>query len=194
MKFRAGLTFIICGAMVFAAQAAPISYTQINNSQDLKQTSATNPPPANPSEPTDTKITVESLDQPEFVRLADGRMIPYGPGVICSDACVEPDVISPHGFSRKWLIAIPLVAGVAVIGALLGGDHSTPVIVSLVNQPPTVPIETTPGGNPTPTPTPGNPGQQPQPVPEPGTITLLGAGLALLSRKKMTEFVKRYKK
>ena len=191
MKIRSALALILCGAMTIGTQAMPIQYYQIGDAQIGGQFSrSTGSQPATSRTETVTgNITTESLDQPEFVRLSDGRLIPYGPGVICSDVCVESDVVqNPPGLSRKWLIAIP-IAGAALIGLLLvSGDSSLPrpTAVSDTNQNPKTP---TPDPTPVPSPTPG--GDQPQPVPEPGTIALLGIGLALLSRKRLVEVFKR---
>jgi hypothetical protein len=196
MKIRPVLAGILCGALAFSAQATPINYAQIGGtsggqppgtnakSQIASQTSDTT------SETVTTSLTVESLDHPEFVRLADGRLIPYGPGVICSDVCVENDVVeTPPGMAKRWLIAIP-IAGAAIAGILLAsGDSSRPRPTAVIgtSQKPLPPT------TPTPTPT-VPPGDQPQPVPEPSTIALLGAGLALLSRKRVREVFQRQQK
>ena len=191
MKIRPALALILCGAMAIGTQAMPIQYYQIGDAQVGGQVSRSvgSQTTTSRSGAITTSLTAESLDQPEFVRLSDGRLIPYGPGVICSDVCVESDVVqNPPGLSRKWLIAIP-IAGAALIGLLLvSGDSSLPrpTAVSDNHQDPKTP---TPDPTPVPSPTPG--GEQPQPVPEPGTIALLGVGLALLSRKRVIEIFRR---
>ena len=191
MKIRPALALILCGAMAIGTQAMPIQYYQIGDAQVGGQVSRSvgSQTTTSRSGAITTSLTAESLDQPEFVRLSDGRLIPYGPGVICSDVCVESDVVqNPPGLSRKWLIAIP-IAGAALIGLLLvSGDSSLPrpTAVSDNHQDPK-----TPTSDPTPVPSPTPGGEQPQPVPEPGTIALLGVGLALLSRKRVIEIFRR---
>ena len=191
MKIRPALALILCGAMAIGTSAMPIQYHQIGDAQVGGQVSRSvgSQTTTSRSGAITTSLTAESLDQPEFVRLSDGRLIPYGPGVICSDVCVESDVVqNPPGLSRKWLIAIP-IAGAALIGLLLvSGDSSLPrpTAVSDNHQDPK-----TPTSDPTPVPSPTPGGEQPQPVPEPGTIALLGVGLALLSRKRVIEIFRR---
>lgn len=195
MKIRALATLILCGALAFTVQASPILYSQIGDTQSGRQTNASSQTPTSSQENVSSNLIVESLDRPEFVRLADGRLIPYGPGVICSDECVEGAAFSPSGFPRKWLIALP-IAGAAIVGVILATDSPrTPrTAVDGVSQPPT----TNPTPNPSPTPNPvctgGNCNDQPEPVPEPGTIALMGAGLAVLSQRRIRELIKRKQK
>ncbi len=185
MKPRVIIIAMLSGVLAFGAQAAPISYSQIRSEQDIRQSVATNSNTVN-KEDTANKVvnmTSESLDQPEFVRLSDGRLIPYGPGVICSDACVESEVIQPH---RKWWIALPLIGGAVIVGALLAGNDSTPIRrseVGTTTQSPSPTPTPTPTTDPTPSPSPTPNDKQPEPVPEPSTIALLGTGLALIARK-----------
>lgn len=186
MKIRRIATIILSGALAVSAQATPINFSHIGDPQSGRQPNASSSASANSSDTVNASLTVPSLEHPEFVRLADGRLIPYGPGVICSEACVESDALAnPSGFPRKWLIALPL-AGAAIVGVILATSRpSRPprTAVDSVIQPPTTP---------TPTPTPG--GDQPQPVPEPATLALMGAGLAVFSRRRILEFIQRQKK
>lgn len=194
MKIRLIATIILCGVLAVSAQASPINFSHIGDAQSGRQTngSATSQSSTNSSDNVNASLTVESLDHPEFVRLADGRMIPYGSGMICSDACVESAAFAnPSGFPRKWLIALPL-AGAAIVGVILASSDSSRTPRTAVDdnsKPPTDPETPTP----TPTPTPGG-GVQPQPVPEPATLALMGAGLAVFSRRRVLEFIQRKKK
>ena len=194
MKIRLIATIILCGVLAVSAQASPINFSHIGDAQSGRQTngSATSQASTNSSDAVNASLTVESLDHPEFVRLADGRMIPYGSGVICSDACVESEAFAnPSGFPRKWLIALPL-AGAAIVGVILASSDSS-------RTPRTAVDNNTKDPDPTPTPTPvcqgDNCAKPPtEPVPEPATLALMGAGLAVFSRRRVLEFIQRKKK
>lgn len=196
MKSRLIVTIFLIGTLAFSTQASPIGFAHIGDAQSGRQSGATSPTASSAQGTVTSNQVVESLEHPEFVRLADGRLAPYGPGVICSDACVEEDVLAtPSGFPRKWLIAIPL-AGAAIVGVILATtDTSRPprTAVGGTTQPPTSSPSPTPTPNPTPTPPSGG-GDQPEPVPEPGTLALMGAGLAFFSRRRVMELIKRQKK
>ncbi len=189
MKFSPVMTIILCGAVAVGAQASPVSYGQIQEARIAGQSSSvTASTPA-----TTEQITVESVERPEFVKLADGRIIPYGPGVSCTDSCVGADTIEKDGpgFNKKWLYAVPVIAGIAVVGVMLGSsDASLPRSVGGVTQGPDVPVVPTDPNTPT---NPTNP-VQPQPVPEPATIALMGAGLAMMARHKVREMIKKVQK
>ncbi len=192
MKLRPVMTIILCGAVAVGAQAGSVSYGQIQAAQNVGQSkSATTATPTSADQ-----ITVESLEHPEFVKLADGRIIPYGPGVSCSDACVGADIIEKDGpgFNKKWLYAIPVIAGIAVVGVMLGSsDASLPRTVGGITQGPDTPVTPVDPNAPTTPSNPSTPGQ-PQPVPEPATIAMMGAGIAMMARNKVREMIKKVKK
>ncbi len=193
MKIRLLTKIILCGALAVSAHATPINFSHIGDPQSGRQTKggASSQTSTNSSDAVNANLAVESLEQPEFVRLADGRMIPYGPGVVCSESCVE-SAVEPQGFPRKWLIALP-IAGAIIAGVILASDapRIPRTAVDSVTQPP----PTTPTPTPSPVCTGGNCTDTPmEPVPEPATLALMGAGLAVLSRRRVMEFVKRQKK
>lgn len=126
-------------------------------------------------------VVQESQNHPEFVRLPDGRIVRYGPGIICDENCVEP--VAPATFrepkSPNWLLISPLVAGGALCAVLCRPSgvearaQSTPPII--IPQPqPTATVVPTPMSTP-----------PPNEIPEPGTLLLFGLGLgAMLARKR----------
>jgi hypothetical protein len=121
----------------------------------------------------------ESPNPPEFVRLPDGRIVRYGPGVLCDQNCVTP--ITPVAFrgpsSRVWWIATPAAAA-GVLCAFLCGDDEQQQAQLLIPDP-------TPVAQPTVSPT-TQPTPPPNEIPEPGTLVLLGLGIgAIVARRRM---------
>ncbi|MDX2039678.1 MAG: PEP-CTERM sorting domain-containing protein [Acidobacteriota bacterium] len=128
----------------------------------------------------------ESSTHPEFVRLPDGRIVRYGPGIICDENCVEP--IAPAAFRGPgpalWWIVPPIVAGGVLCAVLCRPDDDVspqPSPTIIIPQPTVQPTATVPPASPTPPATP-----PPTQIPEPATVVLLSAGLgALLARKRL---------
>ena len=155
------LGLFLCLMLVVNVNGSSIGYQQIDQ-QAQQKTNQDNP----------STQSVSSEQTPEFVRLADGRIVPFGAGVVCSDNCVGAEVFdlgkiaTPKGFN-PWLLSIPIAAGgVAAIFLLSGSNGTTPT--TIVTD--TLPIITPPRD------------PVPAPVPEPATLTLMGVGLALLAR------------
>jgi hypothetical protein len=108
----------------------------------------------------------EAGEPPEFVRLSDGRIVPYGPGIVC-----ELSQSTPEQDERRPRIWPYLLVGGAVIGGVCAATcrRGTPA------HPPMTP--TTP-------PSPVTPGAPDMPVPEPGGFGLGLCGLlTLVSRR-----------
>lgn len=153
-----------------AAPAQPGAGQSILHAQDPRE--------AKPSVEIPEYTVITSQDRPEFTRLADGRIVPYGSGPNCDGDCVEPvepGVFRGHGPSIWW-IATPLVAG-GVLCAILcrgGGNSPQPLPnISIPTSQPTQPNLTT------------RISQPPTEVPEPGTLVLVGLGIAaLVARRK----------
>lgn len=124
---------------------------------------------------------------PKFVRLPDGRIVPFGAGVICTEDCVQDTEFEMAKTKRPilWYALVPIaIGGIIAVLASRGGDpvgpNGNPRLFDL------------PGGTPNPTGTP-RPLPSPNPnaqVPEPATMILFGSGLALIAqriRKKKAE-------
>ena len=108
------------------------------------------------------------FDDPTWVKLSDGRIVPFGAGLICTNTCTEEEIAGDHTFSSRWLIALP-IAGAVIIGLLAKSSESTQI--SIV---PSSNIITTTNTT------------IPTPVPEPTTYLLLGAGLLRLLKRRPT--------
>ncbi|MBS1786878.1 MAG: PEP-CTERM sorting domain-containing protein [Acidobacteria bacterium] len=126
-------------------------------------------------------VAQESSTHPEFVRLPDGRIVRYGPGIVCEENCVEP--IAPAAFRGPgpafWWIIPPIVAGGILCAVLCRPDRD--------NNPQPTPTIVIPPPSPQPTATLApSPTPPPTQIPEPSTLLLFGAGLgALLARKRL---------
>jgi len=161
------------------AESPTIVRSQNQDQQD--QQSQT--PPAQAGQSQSGATAQESPNHPEFVRLPDGRIVRYGPGILCDENCVEP--VTPAAFRepgpRIWWL-VPAVSGAALCAFLCRGDDEsqpqpTPTII--------IPPQPTPVVTPTVAPT-----AQPSPnvpeIPEPGTLVLFGLGIGtMLARRRM---------
>ncbi len=162
------LTLLLCLVLMIGVQAGPIGYQQIDQQAQQKTNNGNNAP----AQPTGGE------SNPEFVRLADGRIVPFGSGVVCSDNCVGAEALdAPLDLGKiagikginPWLLGIPVaVGGIAAIVLLSGGNTNTPIIASDSTTAPVIIAPRDP---------------VPAPVPEPATLALMGVGLAMLARR-----------
>lgn len=194
------ITSVLCCTLAQSVLADSVTYQQLQQSQGGR--TATNPATAtandqrqqqkeqgqNPSsqspQPSQSQAGVaeESPNHPEFVRLPDGRIVRYGPGILCEENCVEP--VTPAAFRepgpRMWWIVPPVVAGGILCAFLCDGGDSQPQPTPTIIIPPPQPT-VTPTAQPTASPT-----QPPNEIPEPGTFVLLGLGIGtMLIRRRM---------
>lgn len=107
----------------------------------------------------------------EQIQLPDGKMIPFGMGVVCTEECEQATVLTEPSTSVAWLkwAAVGAVGGLLTYAllrdcccALPPIVYGPPVIGPPFVRPPTVEPPITP-------------------VPEPDTLMMLGMALALLS-------------
>lgn len=158
---------IVLVAFQIATLADTVTYRQIRQSGQPQQ-------PQKKVESQQPKAE-ESSTHPEFVRLPDGRIVKYGPGIICDENCVEP--MTPVAFresgTRLWWIAPPLIAGGVICAILCRTGDEAPLATPTVIIPEASPSPMT---SPTPPPT---------EIPEPGTIIMVGLGLgAMIAHKR----------
>lgn len=179
--------FYFCASQV--AFADSVTYQQVQQRQDGRPRVVAETPAVAPaqtqdqnkqkqSEQSQSGLAQESPDHPEFVRLPDGRIVRYGPGIVCDENCVEP--VTPAAFRepgpRMWWLG-PAVSGVALCAFLCRGNDEpkpTPTIIipPIIAPPlPSVSPSMAPSLQPTP--------DVPQ-VPEPGTMALFGMGIGVM--------------
>jgi hypothetical protein len=161
------LRLVLCFLLVAELYATPITYQQVTQQVGQGQ---------QPPKPDPNKV---AGDKPDFVHLADGRVVPYGPGVICSDDCIGSEALAlsdaplppiPNPGLSPWFLAVPAIIGGVVACVMLcrGGDAT---IVSAAEPPRII--------NP--------PSPPPADVPEPATLVLLGLGLAMIARHGLSK-------
>jgi hypothetical protein len=152
-----------------AVKAGPIHYRQVvpDAARPQQEPSAA---PATADGAFQGGQTAETQDgaPPQFVRLPDGRIVPYGPGTVCRVESDDSAELLEDKGRRRWLIAVPFVAAGVLCAVLCGGGRRRTAVST----------DTTP-----PTPQPG-PGPT-TPIPEPGTLILLGLGLAVFSQHSL---------
>lgn len=145
------LVMILICAISYGVKGDAVHYSQDRNKSDYSK--------------------IIEVNGEKMILLPDGRQLPFGSGVICSDDC--PEITTPA--SHRPLLWLLIPAGI-ITTVLLWPTPETP-------QPPRSVI----GPTPTPTPrrdVPSRPIAPPVEVPEPGTFALSLAGLGLFLRRR----------
>jgi len=197
---RIALVSLTCCLIAGSVLADSVTYQQLQQTQSGGATgAATTPNASRPKDqgqqnnqgqgqsaslpPSDSAsgAAKESPNPPEFVRLPDGRIVRYGPGVLCDQNCVTP--VTPAAFRGPsptvWWIATPAAAAGILCAFLCGGDDDTQPLSRVIIPDPA------PAQSPTPSPT-MQPTPPPNEIPEPGTLVLLGLGIgAMVARRRM---------
>ncbi len=192
---------LICSVTAQGALADTITYRQLRQDQAGKTATVGSVPttarstdqeqnqPGQGQQNQQAGTAQESPTHPEFVRLPDGRIVRYGPGIICDENCVEP--IAPAAFRGPgpslWWIVPPIIAGGILCAVLCRPDRdSNPQPSPTIVIPPPSPQPT---ATIAPTPSPTSP--PPTEIPEPGTLILFGAGLGALWARKRRQIARR---
>jgi hypothetical protein len=174
---------LLCGLLSRVTLADPIIYQQVlqdRQKQIAGQSVGATAPPAQGGQVQQPQTQTEG-DLPKFVRLPDGRIVPYGPDGICTENCVEPFEARAPSRLRVWMWGVPLIAGgllAGLVGAgVLGGGPAAQASVAPTTNP-TVGITPSPTPTVLPSPTPN------VEIPEPSTLILLGIGMTMLLRRR----------
>ncbi|GEM_PF-1490863 len=187
---RMAMVSLVCCVIAGSVLADTVTYQRLQQNQSGAATTPNASRPKDQSQqnnqgqgqsaslpPSDSGAGVakESPNPPDFVRLPDGRIVRYGPGVLCDQNCVTP--VTPAAFRGPsptvWWIATPAAAAGILCAFLCGGDNDAQPLTSIIIPDPS------PSPRVQPTPLPNE-------IPEPGTLVLLGLGIgAMVARRRM---------
>jgi PEP-CTERM motif len=177
------MIFVLIGGILSRSVTAdPVTYQQIpqEHNKQLARQVVTSSDSSGQTAQVQSSQAAAQEEPPTFVRLPDGRIVPYGPGVICTENCVEPFEAKLPNRPRLLIWVLPVIAGGLIAGLIGGGviGGGSPGVAVTPTPFPTIAVTPTPTPLPSPTPD--------AKVPEPSTLVLLGIGMTMLARKRLS--------
>jgi hypothetical protein len=91
MSYRHLSTLILCSLLAVGAQASPVTWGQIRSGPSQPFYSFTGDTSGVTGSSSGSTVSAEAGAPPEFVRLPDGRIVPFGSGVICAESSSTAD-------------------------------------------------------------------------------------------------------
>lgn len=120
---------VLAVSLSLGVKADPILWQQVERSSSQQPTLVNSS--QEPASPAATgQVGQSSADDgviPKFVRLPDGRIVPYGAGVICTENCVEGETFEQRTVRRPgiWYVTIPAVVGGIIVTVLATRGHDS---------------------------------------------------------------------
>jgi hypothetical protein len=93
--------------------------------------------------PTTQHSRVVVIDGESKILLPDGRIIPFGPSVQCTDICLTDEIaVTASSSRRRWIVPVLIAGAIGAWAYGCGGDDLPPVQPETPGQPPVTPPAT----------------------------------------------------